>query len=389
MKKVLFVIYSLGYGGAERSIVNLLNELSPAQYDVDLLLFQKTGDFLQQLPQWVNILETPEAMDRLYGSVKRAGKWRFRKVFGTAVSHLFRKTRKAQRAYRWKHFYKKSIPALSGHYDVAVAYTGSENMYFVRDRVSADRKLVWIHNDYRTAKYSRQDDYPYLSDMDAIVSVSAGCVAVLQEEFPEFKDRIHYIENITSSAAVRKLAELFVPEEYQACSCNILSVGRLFQQKGFDMAIEAAVILKEKGLQFRWYIIGTGMMKQELLAQIQARGVEDCVFLLGTRNNPYPYIKNCDLFVQTSRYEGKSVVLDEAKILGKPILTTAYPTAADQIRDGAEGVIVDMTPEAIADGILRMLEDKALFAHIQQYLEEHEYGNQAEVEKYIKLLDAK
>jgi len=389
MKKVLFVIYSLGYGGAERSIVNLLNELSPEQYDVDLLLFQKTGDFLQQLPGWVSVLETPEPMDRLYGSVKRAGKWKMKKVVGTAVSHLVRKTRKAQRAYRWKRFYRKSIGAFPGHYDVAVAYTGSENMYFVRDCVSADRKLVWIHNDYRTAGYSKKDDRPYLTDMDAIVSVSTGCVSVLQEEFPEFRDRIFYVENITSSTAVRKLAELFVPEEYQDSPCNILSVGRLFQQKGFDMAIDAAAILKEKGLKFRWHIIGTGVMKQELLDRIQQRNVSDCVTLLGTRNNPYPYIKNCSLFVQTSRYEGKSVVLDEAKILSKPILTTAYPTAADQIKDGCEGVIVEMTAQGIAEGIMKLLEDKALFAHIQQYLENHEYGNQAEVEKYIKLLDAK
>lgn len=388
MKKVLFVIFSLGYGGAERSIVNLLNELPADQYDLDLLLFQKEGDFLQQLPKWIHILETPESMDRLYGPVKRAGKWGYTKVVGTVCSRIVRKTKKAQRAYRWKHFYRKHIPQIAGHYDVAVAYTGSENMYFVRDCVSADRKLVWIHNDYRTAKYSKTDDYPYLADMDAIVSVSKGCVSVLEEEFPEFRDRMFNIENITSSVAVRKLAECGMPEEYTGCDCNILSIGRLFQQKGFDMAVEAAALLKEKGLKFRWHIIGMGVQEQELRTQIKTMGVEDCVFLLGTRNNPYPYIKNSTLFVQTSRYEGKSVVLDEAKILAIPVVTTAYPTAADQIREGDEGLLVELAPQSIAEGILKMLNDKTLYAHIQQYLESHEYGNQSEVEKYRKLLDA-
>lgn len=388
MKKVLFTIYSLGYGGAERSIVNLLNELPADKYDVDLLLFQKTGDFLKQIPRWVHILETPEPMARLYGPVRKSGRWGIVKVMGTACSRIARKTKKSQRAYRWKYFYRKHIPMIEGHYDVAVAYTGSENLYFVRDCVSADRKLVWIHNDYKTAKYSKIDDLPYLADMDVIVSVSESCVSVLKEEFPEFKERIFYIENITSSAAVKKLAEGSIPEEYADCNCNILSIGRLFHQKGFDMAVEAATILKAKGLKFRWHIIGMGIQEQELREQIKTNGVDDCVLLLGTRSNPYPYIKNSNLLVQTSRYEGKSVVLDEAKILAIPIVTTAYPTAGDQVQGGFEGLVVDMTPPAIAEGIIKMLHDKELYTYIKQYLESNDYGNQSEIEKYRMLLES-
>ena len=387
MKKILFVIYSMKYGGAERSLVNLLQELPADKYDVDLLLFQKQGDFLKQLPSWVHVLETPADIERLYAPLKKTGLQGYAKLIGTLCSRIARKTKKTQAAFRWRHFYGKNIRALETHYDVAVAYAGSENLYFIRDKVCADKKLVWIHNDYRTAGYSKTDDLPYFEDMDAIVSVSKECVDVLKEEFPQYQERMHYVENITSSAVIRKQAELYMPEEYKATGSNILSIGRLHPQKGFDMAVEAAALLKKSGLSFCWYIIGDGPLRAELTQQIKACGVEDCFVLLGTRNNPYPYIKNCTFMVQPSRYEGKSVVLDEAKILATPIVATAYPTVCDQVIQGEEGIVIPMDSQGIAQGIREMMESESLRTQISSYLAQREYGNQSEVEKYMQLLD--
>lgn len=388
MKKVLFVIYSMKYGGAERSLVNLLQELPRNKYEVDLLLFQKKGDFLQQIPEWVNVLDTPKAMDGLYAPMGKGRHWGIVKLMGTVCSRLARKNYKAQLAYRWRHFYSKWINHLPKHYDVAVAYAGTENLYFISEHVDADRKLVWIHNDYRTAGYSKTDDAPHLEKMDGIVSISPECVDVLREEFPQLQEKIWCIENITSSATVRNLAQVGAPE-YGADSCNILSVGRLHPQKGFDMAVEAASIMKKNGLRFTWYIIGDGPLKAELEKQIREAEVEDCFILLGTRNNPYPYIKNSKFLVQPSRYEGKSVVLDEAKILCTPIVATAYPTVRDQISEGREGIITEMTPQGIAQGIQAMMENSTLRESIRTYLSQHEYGNRSEVEKYMALLDNK
>lgn len=387
MKKVLFVIYALGYGGAERSLVNLLQELPPEAYQVDLLLFIKKGDFMKQLPAWVRVLDTPAELAGLYAPVRKAGKYAVTKVVGTVCGKIARRKKKATAAFRWKHFYSRQIQPLPGHYDVAVAYVGAEIMYFVRDKVSADKKAVWIHNDYRTAGYSKIDDGPYFADMDAIVSVSNECVEVLQQEFPEYREKLHCIENITSSALIKKQAEAFQPEEYTQCSCNILSVGRLWPQKGFDMAVEAARILKKRGFAFRWFVIGDGYLRKSLQQQIQDAGVEQEFILLGTRNNPYPYIKNCTVLAQTSRYEGKSVVLDEGKILCAPIVTTAYPTAADQILAGAEGLITEMSPEGIADGIAELLTNEARQQELKAYLSSREYGNQQEAAKYRRILD--
>lgn len=386
MKKVLFVIRSLEFGGAEKSLVNLLNELPKEEYQIDLLLFKKKGGFLSQVPSHVTILDTPEPLRRLFAPLKQAGISLPLKLLGTACGRLARKTKKQQIAFRWKHFYKKVIPALDESYDVAVAYVGTEVQYYVADCVHAEKKYVWIHNDYRTAGYSKEDDAPYFEKMDGIVSVSEECVQVLREEFPQYQDKLQYIQNITCSAVVRKLAEEYVPKEYQT-GCNILSVGRLNPQKGFDMAIEAAALLKQKGIRFCWYVIGTGDLEEKLKELIERYDVADCFCLLGTRTNPYPYMKHCTFLAQPSRFEGKSVVLDEAKILGVPILATAYPTVADQIQDGLEGCVVEMNSEAIAVGVETWVKNPELVEKIRDYLKTNEYGNQEEAEKYKKLLD--
>lgn len=387
MKKVLFVMHNLGFGGAERSLVNLLHELPADRYQIDVLLFQKKGELISQLPEWVRVLDTPRELNGLYAPVRQAGDQLLTKVVGTVCSNILRRTKKPRVAFRWQHFYKKKLPMLPEKYDVAAAYGGSELMYYVMDRVEADRKLIWIHNDYRTGKYSAVDDYAYLAGADEIVSISHACVDVLKEVFPDLADKICYIENITSSKLLRKRADVGVPEEYSGCDCNLLSVGRLFPQKGFDMAVDAAAILKKSGLDFRWFIIGEGYLREKLEQQIRQADVEDRFILLGTRSNPYPYMKHCTALIQPSRYEGKSVVLDEAKILATPIVATAYPTVRDQISQGQEGHIVPMDAQGIAEGILRVVNDRAYMEAIRAYLAGHEYGNAEEVEKYTNILD--
>lgn len=388
MKKILFVIRSLEFGGAEKSLVNLLRELPEEKYQIDLLLFKKKGDFLSQVPQWVNIIEPPKPLKQLFSPVKKAGGQILTKLMGTCCARIARKTRKERMAYRWKHFYKKVIPMLPGEYDTAVAYVGTEVLYYVADCVCAKKKYVWIHNDYQAASYSKIDDTPYFEKMDGIVSVSEDCVRVLNEEFPKLSERIHYIENITSAEVIRELAGNTLPPEFRKKGGNILSIGRLSKQKGFDLAIQACAILKKMGVDFCWYVIGEGDQKEVLTQMIRQYDVADCFCLLGTRSNPYPYIRYCTFLAQPSRFEGKSVVLDEAKILGAPILATAYPTVADQIVSEKEGLIVPLSPEGIAQGICTMLENNSLCQAIREQLTAGAYGNQSEVQKYMELLDA-
>lgn len=387
MKKILFVMLSLYNGGAEKSLVNLLNEIPRDMFEIDLLLFRKEGVFLSQIPSWVNILDTPSDLRKLYAKLSKAGDRAIIKIVGTFYSRKKERDGGKRKAYRWNHFYSKFIKMYPKQYDVAVAYGSGEVLYYVNDKIQADRKLVWIHNDYVAAHHPKEYDHLYLKNMDGIVSISDRCVEILRDVFPEFKSKIYNIQNITSSAVIKSRANEFLPEEYIKGVPILLSIGRLTYQKGFDLAIEAARILKEKHVSFIWYIIGDGILEKGLKNKIELCDVSDCFKLLGVRENPYPYIKNCTIFVQPSRYEGKSVVLDETKILAKPIIVTNYPTVRDQIQNGSEGIIVEKTPMAIAEGIEELINDQKKQDSLHQFLEAHEYGNQSEVNKYIRLFN--
>lgn len=390
MKKILFVMSQLYNGGAERSLVNLLNELPADRYQIDLLLFRPAGMFLKQVPKNVNILPTPSELRYCYTPWKELRGVPFRRFIADGVSKVMTHDDDTRRGYRWNHFYTHMIKGLPGHYDVAVAYLSGEQAAYVDEKVDADRKYVWVHNDYRSAGYSKEIDYPHFRNMDGIISISQHCVDVLKEVFPEFAGKIHLLENITSSTVVRQRADEFMPSEYREGIPSLLTVGRLDEQKGIDLAIHAASIMKRNGVDFTWYVIGGGRYKEpELRKLISDLDVEDRFVLLGTKPNPYPYIKNCDIFVQPSRYEGKSVVLDEAKILAKPILVTNYPTARDQVHDGQEAVVVALDPEAIAEGLSDLLHDPERRQALHDYLAAREYGNADIIGKYCDLFDGR
>lgn len=393
MKKILFVIQSLNTGGAEKSLVNLLNLMDYSKYEVDVVTFTGKGLFFEQLPKEVQIVDTPVQLRALYNN-KTSGdkitilKYRFVRYITNGFYWLITKNNRYYITQkRWKSVYSKIIPKLEKKYDIAVAYMHGEAAYFVAEKVQAKKKIAWIHHDYSAMGYDRNFDEKRFQVFDKIVSISYKCVSVFNKIFPDLASRTICLPNLTSKAFTKMMAESEYPKEYAECpgSVKLLSIGRLHEQKGFDLAIDAAKILKEKGISFSWFIIGGGVLKEQLVEQINRNNVCDNVQLLGLRVNPYPYISNCDIFVQSSRYEGKSVVVDEAKILEKPIVCTNYMTVADQIKNGNEGVIVEMNAEGVASGIIQMLSNKNLMNHIIEYLASHSYDNVSEISHYYEL----
>lgn len=388
-KKVLFIMSSLRSGGAERSLINLLQLFDYNLYDVDLLLFQQEGMLLNQLPKEVNLISDNSKLHTLY-KTKTNGliEWKhlllsILHIYATICSKMKEKNELRSRQYRWNRYYNKIIAPMNESYDIAIAYIQGESTYYLVDKVVADKKIAWVHTDYSKIEPYKEMDYGYFEKVDKIVSISDVCVDSLKKEFPTISDKIYMLPNLISSAVVRDLANAFYPPEFNKEITQFVSVGRLHKVKGFDLAIKAAAILKQRGLTFKWYIMGNGELKAELEKMIQHEDVSDCFELIGARENPYPYIKNADVVVQTSRFEGKSVVLDEAKILGRPIVVTNYPTVRDQINEN-EGLIVEINEKAIADGIETILPVKEQYI---TYLNAHEYGNQNEIESYYKLIE--
>lgn len=389
MKKVLIVIMHLGMGGAEKSLVNFLNELPRGCGDIDLMLIKKRGALMAQIPDWVNIIDTPKELACMFGkkvySMKGIALMLYR-VWGTMLTRLF-KAENQRVYYRWRKFYSSMIPNLGKQYDIAVSYLSGESMYYVAEKVSADKKVCWIHTDLIASNACEEEYHYYFNFFDGIVTVSNECVNSICQLCSEVADKVQYLPNIVSGKLIRAKAETAMEDMYRIPegAFSITSIGRLEHVKGFDMAIKAAAILKEKQVNFCWNIIGDGSERENLEKLIAEHGLEKHVILVGLRENPYPYVKNSDLVVQTSRFEGKSIVLDEAKILGVPILATNYATVKDQVSP-SEGWIVGMNPEEIADGIIHVISNPEEHQNVKTYLQEHEYGNVDAVKDYLECL---
>ncbi len=368
-KNILFVCASLKVGGAEKSLVNLLNMMDYMRYSVDLLLFQNQGEFLEQVPEDVHIIECGKMMKALYDKVPKTPdniSMTIYKYIATVVERLKHSAYDDLRAHRWVRFYKKVCEPLEKDYDVAVAFQSGEPSYFVMDKVQAKRKVTYFHTDISNIELAYDLEYDYLRKFDLIVTISEKCVASIVKYFPEFSNKTVSLENPSSSEFVKKLAGNNIPKEYEQYkqAIKIVSVGRLVNIKGYDMAIDAAKILVDKGYDIQWFFIGEGVERKKLKKQIEDLQLENNCHLLGLKSNPYPYIRYADILVQSSRYEGKSVVLDEAKILEKLIVVTNYNSVEDQIEHEVNGLIAEMSETGIADAIERIVGDKNLVSSI-------------------------
>lgn len=363
--KLLFVIPSLGAGGAEKSLVNLLVELDYTKYEVDLFLIAKNGMFQQLVPTEVNILETPPLLETFTLSPLKSfahffikGKWSliYHKLMLILNNRLIKDTNLAEQK-NWKHF-KHFIPPLTKTYDAAIGYLEKTSNYIVSDRTNAKKKIGWIHTDYIKMGLIREIDAIYFRRLNTIVGVSEECVVGLLSVFPNFSDKFVVVENITSSKQILKLAEEQPPPSFQ--KPYIASIGRLCEPKNFSLAIKTCKLLKSKGVHLQWLVIGEGELRMQLEQQIKEAGLGNDFILLGLKANPYPYIKNAFIYCQTSLFEGKSIAIDEAKLLCKPIVVTNFSTVYDQISDGQTGLIAEMTPKSLAEKLEQLFADEDL-----------------------------
>ena len=352
------------------------------------------GIFMDQIPDYVNVIK-PDRSTIWMGVathepyVKRnpsvIGLYGKTKCYLNKIMGLFPQKLNSEQQL-WLSWCEL-IPKNKKRYDVAISYLNGYPNYYVMDKVIADKKVLWVHNEYQKLNYDAEYDRRFYHDCDNIITISDECVNSFVEIFPECKSKISILENISLSSEIVKKSNMYIPEELD---CNdkikLVSVGRLTQQKGFDLAIDAAKLIKSIIPNFVWIILGDGQDRDYLAKRIIDNGVEDNVKLVGIKDNPYVYIKNSDVFVQTSRFEGKSIVLDEAKILQKPIVVTKYPTVFDTIIDDVTGLIVDINAQAIADGITRLVSDKEARNRYVNNLKSINRGNEEEINKYISLM---
>ncbi|WP_161496415.1 glycosyltransferase [Clostridium thermosuccinogenes] len=390
-KRLLFVIDSLGLGGAEKSLINLLHSLDYEQYEVDLFLFYKKGMFLDLLPSQVKVLEHTREwaafqLPFLKSLASLAAYLRFDLAYHRAMlsikSKLCRMTQPRQQKL-WNHL-SPAAPFIYDEYDAAIGYLEKYPDYFIAEKVNAKKKIGWIHIDYIAYGLNSEYDRPYFEKLDYIAAVSDSCVEALKQCFPDMEDKFVLVENISCPKLIKEMANHAA--DIDAKDTLIVTAARLAEQKGIDLSIEAARLLQKDGYEFRWIILGDGPLKEEYSKRIIKYGLEGKFILKGAVPNPYPYMKAADIYVQTSRFEGKSLSIDEAKILGKPIVATRFPTVYDQIHDGLTGILSDIDAISIYEKIRFLIDNPDARQALQNNLSKEKTDYESKVKGFYRLI---
>ena len=388
-KRILVVMPgAMELGGVERSLIGLLDSIDYDRYSVDLFLYGHHGPLFSQIPEQVNLL--PEVKELAYLRDSFSQKLRH----GCFVSAAFRLKdavlkklgRPVSNDKTWASVARLCAPRLKMQYDLALSFFLPFD--FLGDKVSAKVKLGWIHTDYSSEQADWDMMLEQYSKVDFIIAVSQKCADVFGEKLPQLRSRIRVIENILPEKLVRHQAQAFsVADDMPAKGIRLLSVGRFCTAKNFDNVPDICARILKSGLDVRWYIIGFGADEALIRQKIKEFGMEDRVILLGKKENPYPYIKACDLYVQPSRYEGKCVSVLEAQMLGKPVVITRYATSASQLREDVDGVIVSQDNEGCARGIIHLLEDRNRMNELVKNCAQMDYSNSAEIDKLTEILE--
>lgn len=271
-------------------------------------------------------------------------------------------------------------------YDIAISYAQGIPTFYVADKVKAEKKYAWVNVSYRLKSDDKIFQNKYYEVYDYIIAVSDSAKDVFLETFPEFYDKVKIIYDINDSKLITKMSEIGESYDDNFSGLRLLTVGRLENQKGYDIALEACKILKDKGINFRWYSLGIGPLKSKIEDYIRKNNLEEYFILLGVRSNQYSYIKDCDIYVQTSKFEGLGLAIVEARILNKPVVTTRFDAVYNQMIDRKNGLVVDMDAQGVANGILELINNKELKNEIVEYLQKEKKGNIEELDKIYKLI---
>lgn len=393
---ILIFSQAMELGGVERSLLGSLDSIDYDRYDVDLFLMRHNGELMSYLNPKAKLLpEIPQyaSLAVPMASLIKSGQFgvlcgRLQGKFAAQrfdKQHLNDKPSVAALTYSHK-YTLRSMPQISDKtYDLAISFLTPH--YFARERVKAKKYAAWIHTDYTALSFDRDTELAMWGKYDAICSVSEQASKSFQTAFPELAGKVQTIENVLPRELICRQAEESQTDMPSDGSIVLLSVGRFCDAKNFDNVPDICRHIVADDLDVKWYLIGYGGDELLIRQKIAEAGMEKRVIILGKKENPYPYMRTCNLYVQPSRYEGKAVTVREAQLLGKPVVITDYATSGSQLEDGVDGVIVPMDNAGCAAGIAALLRDPALMQQLSENCAKRDYTNSAEVEKIYALME--
>ena len=353
-KKLLFINGHLNSGGVEKALTDLLNHLDYSRYDVDLLLLEEMGDYVDQIPRQVNI--KLKSLRNTYGAFSqcmlrclRERDWFCLKIRLIFLIMKFFGQAKLRFATR--------LLTDNVCYDCVVGFRPGICTQIASFATKAKKRVAWWHHGEINVAHNE-----YLASVvncDFVVTVSDSCKCMLARAFPSIEQKLVVISNIIDVDSIKRKAALYEPYA-EVDVLNIVSVGRLAPEKHFENAIYAASELKKRGVAFKWHLVGDGVLREALLELVEKLNVSDCFDFEGNQPNPYPYVKWADLFVHTSYVESFGLVVAEALVLGLPCVVTKSSGVLEFLQDGDNALLTDQSPEALTEKVIHAVENGAI-----------------------------
>lgn len=383
-KKILFIVSNMESGGVSKSMTTLLNVIDKNAYDVSVLIVKPSGVFMTLLPKDITVIQDfktalffskfPNNLLRLvangylYSAFLR---------FLAGLIMTFNKSLGAK-------ILSKGIVTLKQEYDLAVDFNGQQQLYYLVDFVKAKVKVTFFHSDYAKWNFYYAMDKNYFPKVDRIYTISDICVQSLKNYFPNEASKIELFENISSLALINELAQTPVEDFIEN---SIVTIGHLTAQKGTTLALDVAQHLKNKNIPFKWYFIGHDTKDHNYVQMVQEKGLEQHICFVGVTSNPYPYMKNAKIIAHLASFEGKSIALDEVKLLAKPVVVTNFSTVNDQFMHDYNATITSFDPLVIAKDIAELLNNAELRDRYSTNLVKDRKDNHTELEKLYNLIN--
>lgn len=342
MKKILIVIDSLRGGGAEKVLYDILKNIDLKKYRIDIFLIFNYGIYKHKI-------------EKLGVSIE--GLFNEREDFTNSI--FYRKLKSLLiKISRWVYCkYPFLIKKLkTKEYDIEISFLEGYSSVLVANRKNDSKKIGWVHIDLEKHKMiNRNLERESYNKIDKIICVSSDSKKSVENLYPKFKNKIEVIYNPVPKEEILKSC-LKESNIYSTEKINLLTVGRLNKQKGYDILLEAHKQLLEEGLDYNLYILGEGEEKKKLEQYIKENTIEKNTFLLGFKENPYPYIKEADIFISSSRYEGYSLVVAEALCLEKPVIATKCVGPVELLDNGKYGLLAEIeSVESLKENMKKLI----------------------------------
>ncbi|MGK4198488.1 glycosyltransferase [Fusobacterium sp. HC1336] len=343
-KRILILIYNLNGGGAEKVLIKILEKINLEKFEIDLFLIKKEGVYVEyfekNLKERINLI-TP--YDNL--SDNKIINYLQKKITHKQVK------RSLKNPLKFKKFIKRK-------YDTVISFLEGMSTVYLSE-IECNNKIAWIHADlayHRLMSFEKEKNI--YSKYNKIICVSGQVKDSFLKLYPEYKDKIKVIYNpIDSKEIIEKSQEKI--ERFKNDIFTFISVGRLVKQKGFDILLKAHKLLLEEGILNNLVILGEGSERENLEKYIKQNKLENTVKLFGFKKNPYPYIKQADAYVLSSKYEGYPLVLCEALVLNKKIVASDCTGVMEILENGKYGFIVKKDSEiSLKEGMKRIIVEK-------------------------------